>query len=59
MSTNYALQYDFTDETLAIDDSQTVPHWHQAEPEKYLLLAVLKDAILTLPAALRVSRGDL
>lgn len=45
MSTHYALQYDFTDET-AIDGSQSVSHWRQSEPEKYLLLAVLKDAIL-------------
>jgi hypothetical protein len=47
MDSHYALQYDFTDETLAIDSSQTVSHWRQSEPEKYLLLAVLKDAILT------------
>ena len=47
MSTHYASQYDFSDETLDIDSSQTASYWRQSEPEKYLLLAVLKDAILT------------
>ena len=46
-ASHFASQDDFSDETLDIDSSQTASTWRHSEPEKYLLLAVLKDAILT------------